>query len=338
MPSSFRARSRVSSMALQLAADAGLAPDALLETAGLSAPALADNGEMLDSDQLVRLTQAAISHLGDAELGLHFGQRFEFTTMGAFPYVVMNAPIVEVALRNMARYAATLVDGVRLEFVGDAPVARFDLHFGEFDESTHRHVTEAAAVIFVRFLRKLVGDAWNPLSVCFPHDAPSSLQEHLDFFGCDIAFGQGSTSIAFDAGILPLAIEAADRDLLPIIERHLDDVIEAESHSDRFHHQIEKSVAGRVCDGHPTIRGTARELGLSVRTLQRRLDDRGLCYRDVVARVRERLAIRYLCDTEMSLSEIAFLLGYSELSAFDRAFRAWQNDSPRSYRRAHRSP
>lgn len=324
-------------MALQLAADSGLAPDALLESAGLSAPELADAREMLDSDQLVRLTRAAISHLDDADLGLHLGQRFEFTTMGAFPYVVMNAPIVDVALRNMARYAATLVDGVRLAFIDDEPIARFELQFGEFDATAHRHVTEAAAVIFVRFLRKLVGEEWTPLSVSFPHDSPSGLQEHLDFFGCELEFGRASTSIAFGSEILPLAIEEADRDLLPIIERHLDDVIEAESGSDGFHHRLEKSVAGRVCDGHPTIRGTARELGLSVRTLQRRLDDRGLCYRDVVARVRERLAIRYLCDTEMSLSEIAFLLGYSELSAFDRAFRAWQNDSPRSYRRSHRS-
>ena len=324
-------------MALELAAEAGLAPDELLTSAGLSAPALADGRQMLDADQLVRLTRAAASLLGDADLGLRLGQRFEFATMGAFPYVVMNAPNVEIALRNMARYSASLVEGVHVAFISEEGTARFELAFGEFDAMVHRHVTEAAAVIFVRFLRELIGDDWAPLRVGFPHARPASLEEHQDYFDCELGFGEPTTSISFDPDILTIAIDAADRDLLPIIERHLDEVIEAESHSDEFRRRLEVSVAGRVCDGHPNIRATARELGLSVRTLQRRLDDRGLCYRDLVAQVRERLAIRYLCDTNISLGEIAFLLGYSELSAFDRAFRTWQHDSPRRYRRTHRS-
>ncbi len=324
-------------MALELAAEAGLATDEVLASAGLSASALADARQMLDADQLVRLTRAAAALVGDADLGLRLGHRFEFGTMGAFAYVVMNAPNVEVALRNMARYSATLVEGVHVALVSEEGTARFELAFGAFDAAVRRHVTEAAAVIFVRFVRELIGDDWSPLHVGFPHPRPASVDEHRQYFDCELGFDEPTTSISFDPDILTIAIDAADRDLLPIIERHLDEVIEAESHSDAFRRRLEMSVAGRVCDGHPNIRVTARELGLSVRTLQRRLDDRGLCYRDLVAQVRKRLAIRYLCDTDISLGEIAFLLGYSELSAFDRAFRTWQHDSPRRYRRTHRS-
>ncbi|MCP5068829.1 MAG: helix-turn-helix transcriptional regulator, partial [bacterium] len=90
-------------------------------------------------------------------------------------------------------------------------------------------------------------------------------------------------------------------------------------------------------DGHPAIRSVAPQLGLSVRTLQRRLEERGTLYRDLVARVRFQLARRYLEETSTELGEIALLLGYSERSAFDHAFRRWTGQTPRGFRRKLRA-
>lgn len=97
--------------------------------------------------------------------------------------------------------------------------------------------------------------------------------------------------------------------------------------------RLEELLRDRIANGSPPIGSVARELGLSIRTLQRRLGERGLAYRDVVASVRRRLAEAYLLETTIPIGQIALRLGYSELSAFDRAFRSWHGVSPGRFRR-----
>jgi len=133
-------------------------------------------------------------------------------------------------------------------------------------------------------------------------------------------------------------VPGADRYLLPIAERQLQDALEPKAGSDPWLRDVEILVASRVCDGHPAIRSVAAQLGLSVRTLQRRLEEHNILYRDLVARVRFQLARRYLEETSNDLEEIAFLLGYSELSAFDHAFRRWTGQTPRGFRQKARAP
>jgi len=97
--------------------------------------------------------------------------------------------------------------------------------------------------------------------------------------------------------------------------------------------QVRRTIASSVCDGQPRIGGVARRLGLSVRTLQRRLGERGVAFRAVVEDVRRELAVRYIADRRTPLTDVAFLVGYSELSAFGRAFRRWTGSSPLAMRR-----
>ncbi len=145
-------------------------------------------------------------------------------------------------------------------------------------------------------------------------------------------------SIRFAARDLRAEVPGADRHLLPIAERQLQDALGPAAGSDSWLRELEILVASRVCDGHPSIRSVAPQLGLSVRTLQRRLEEHSILYRDLVARVRFQLARRYLEETSTELEEIAFLLGYSELSAFDHAFRRWTGQTPRGFRRKVRAP
>jgi AraC-like DNA-binding protein len=100
---------------------------------------------------------------------------------------------------------------------------------------------------------------------------------------------------------------------------------------------LRSSVAESLCDGAPTIRTTSKRLGLSVRTLQRRLEQHDVDFRSLVAETRHELAKRYLAENTANLTEIAFLLGYSELSAFDRAFRRWTGSTPLAARRSLRA-
>ena len=186
----------------------------------------------------------------------------------------------------------------------------------------------------LQLLRRLTGSDWRPRRVLFGHRRPRDTVLHEKVFRVAPTFGAAvTTAFLFDAKTLDQAVPGADRRLLPIVEKHLDELLASMDGADRWLGELRTVVARTVCDGHPALRAIARRVGLSERTLQRRLGERGLVWKDVVLDVRRELAQGYLGRGEMPLTEIAFLLGYSELSAFDRAFRKWTGVTPMEWRR-----
>jgi AraC-like DNA-binding protein len=192
-------------------------------------------------------------------------------------------------------------------------------------------------MVLVRMMRRLCGQDWLPSEASFQHDAPDDHSEHAALICPRLHFMSPATEIRFDAECLHRKVANSDRHLLPIVERQLADALQEGGDPDIWLREVELLIARRVCDGHPNLPSVADQLGLSVRSLQRRLEERGIAYRDLVAHVRTQLARRYLAKSSTPLIEIAFLLGYSELSAFDRAFRRWTGQTPMEYRRATKS-
>ena len=332
--------SNVARAVLEFVAAAGGPASSLRDEAGITPADLANPRRSLEVARLVNLLNAGARELGYDALGLHVGASFELATLGPFSYAVLNAPTVGVGLANLARYSAALAQGLgtpSLEVRGET--ARLELpRFGSADANALRHLSEGGLVVLVRMMRRLRGPDWQPHEVSFQHDAPADTREHAALLCPQLRFGCAATSIRFDARDLRAEVPGADRYLLPIAERQLRDALEPAAGSDPWLRELEILVASRVCDGHPPIRSVAPQLGLSVRTLQRRLEKRSMLYRDLVARVRFQLARRYLEETSTELEEIAFLLGYSELSAFDHAFRRWADQTPRAFRRAAGAP
>jgi AraC-like DNA-binding protein len=128
-------------------------------------------------------------------------------------------------------------------------------------------------------------------------------------------------------------VVGADHRLLPIVQRWLDGAPAPASANDAWLREVRAQVARATCNGHPELERIARRLGMGGRTLQRRLAERGLVWKTVVEDVRRELALQYLHEPTLPLSQVAFLLGYSELSAFYRAFRRWTGSTPAEYRR-----
>jgi AraC-like DNA-binding protein len=166
------------------------------------------------------------------------------------------------------------------------------------------------------------------------HAEPRDTREHVRLLGPALRFGQPiMTAIAFDPADLDREIAQADRGLLPIVERHLQELLAAAPSETDWLAEIRNAVAESVPDGAPTIQTIAKRMGASVRTLQRRLGDHGVVFKDLVAETRRDLALRYLAHGTAELTEIAFLVGYSELSAFHRAFKKWTGETPQETKR-----
>ena len=184
---------------------------------------------------------------------------------------------------------------------------------------------------------RLTGDAsWRPDAVSLAHAAPANFSGHVDYFGVTPTFCAHHNEIRFDASVLHQEVGDADRSSLPAVDGELHEIVRSDSEEESWISTLRVQVASRLCDGYPRLSDVAPDLGLSTRSLQRRLGARGLSYRDLVQDARHSLAMRYLEESETDLTEIAFLLGYADLSAFSRAFHRWTATSPGALRRRRR--
>jgi AraC-like DNA-binding protein len=320
---------------LDAVAARGGVPGRVLAAAGLTADDLADGDRLLDLDRMMALYEAAARETGDDAFGLHLGTTYDFASIGPLAYAVLNAPTVGVAVENLARYGRAFVPGgaVTLDRDGADVVLSYALDVADF-ETCRQHV-EGAAVVNLRVLRRLIGPDWQARCVRFGHAEPTDTSEHRRLLGIPMRFRQPvAMALVFDAGALDRVVPDADRRLLPIVERHLQELLpQRPSMLDDVRH----AIAEALCDGAPTIRVVAKRLGTSVRTLQRRLGAEGGVFTTLVEDVRRDVAMRYLADGKANLTDIAFLTGYSELSAFGRAFRRWTGSTPLAVRKQLRS-
>jgi AraC-like DNA-binding protein len=200
----------------------------------------------------------------------------------------------------------------------------------------HPGRAEFALATALRFAREGTGENIVPLHVCFAHAAPYDTSEHRRFFGIPVRFGAGSNSMLVGAADAARPLHGADEALSGVIRRRLEKVLAEHPPSapgplsGRVRHVIVERL-GATALGPSAI---ARELGVSRRTLSRRLSEEGTSFRNIVDDVRRELACALLHDRTSSVADVAFFLQYSEPAAFNRSFRRWTGQTPSEFRNA----
>jgi len=329
-----KVRAEAPAALVQLATSLGASPERVLAAAGMTAADLADPEHPVEIASVMRIAEAAAREVGDECLGLHAGRMVDFGVFGMLAYAVFNAPTVATALRNFERYARSHFHGPRVTTTVAGDEARLVFAVDVANDVPRRQHAEAAAVIAVRILRRLLGRDWRPRRVLFAHDRPRDVAEHERILRAPVEFGQDvHVGIVFAAADLDRTVPDADRRLLPVIERHLDELLAKPDSQSAWLDEVRAAIAASVCDGQPKIGAIARRFGMSVRTFQRRLDEHRVVFKELVEGVRRDLSLRYVADGRTSLTDVAFLVGYSELSAFGRAFRRWTGSTPTEMRR-----
>lgn len=317
--------------ALRRVAAMGQSPDEACRRASITAEDLEHDDRMVSLAQAVALFEECARLTGDAHFGLHLGATTDHGMLGDLSYVARHSPTVGKALHNIARYAAIQTRGVRIavELEPDAAYLSYDIPDPRI--WPRRHDIEASAGATTKLLRSLLGPTWRPKAVHFEHDPPDDLGPYDAILAAPIRFRQPSNVILVDRPSLDAPIPGADERLLRIVENHIAASIAAQPQENELVREVRSAIARSLSDGDVSIAAIARVLGVSQRTLQRRLSTHGIVYRNLVDEIRHDLAIRYLRDDEHSLTETAYLLGYSEQSAFNRAFRRWTGTSPLKY-------
>jgi AraC-like DNA-binding protein len=188
-------------------------------------------------------------------------------------------------------------------------------------------------VLVTRLIRQLSGNAWTPERVWLAHPRPpdSSALEAC-FAGTPITFDTGANGLAFAASTLALPVVSADAPLHSVLTQHAERALPPEPPAEDWLARVRLKTREALGEGGGTLERVARALKMSPRTLQRRLSEHGTSFQDVLDVERQELARRLLEDPRLSVSEVAWRLGYSELTAFNRAFKRWTGKTPGEWR------
>ena len=310
-------------------------PDRVLSAAGLDRAALSEPERFIPSAQFARLLAGAAQDTGDPCFGLHFGAQYQPKTIGPLAYVVLNSPTFGAAFDNVGRYLHVHNEAARVTRSVEGPRASLRLDLATLAPEDPRQHAEYSLAVGLQTARLMAGSQWVPVEVQFAHKAPHDSTEHLRVFGCAVSFQCESNALVVERELLDRAVPAADPKLYPIIRRYLDAVLEDMPPDDGELTAVRRAIVEAMRDGEPTLARVVKRTGDSPRTLQRHLARLGLGFKQLVDDTRHRSSLGYLRNPEHSLTEIAYLLGYSEVSAFNRAFRRWTQSTPSRYRARH---
>lgn len=284
------------------------------------------------------LWKLALEENADDYLGLNAGPAFAKQIKGHFLIALAaNSRTAGEALTNICHYHEVCFSTPHPVIkCGDHTTSITHPDLAEFaDPEVRRHITECLFSAIVEALNSLCGHAIYPETVFFEWPAPQSTDAYEQVFGAPVHFKAGDNSLVFSNHTLNTAIPYADEFLLSTLTQYADNQLSTIRRIGSWSNIVNAVVHQLGLPAGLEIRTVAAELFVSPRTLQDKLKSEGTSYQSIIRELKVRKAKEYLSTSTLPLSEIALLLGYSEQSAFNHAFRNWTGLTPRQFRQSH---
>jgi AraC-like DNA-binding protein len=301
--------------------------------AGISRRQLSQDDIGLSVASQYRFLELAAAEANDQLLGLHVAAEMDMRAIGILFYLTGSAPTVSEALENLARYSRTTNEALVVEISQQKDAVILAIrHLQEFGEP-HRQFFELLALWLIRTLHKETNRDFTLSRVTFSHARNADLREVHRLLRCPVDFAQGVDSWILPQRVMDLPIVSGDSQLLKILTAHADDLL-AERHSvTGLQSMVANQLASLLPRGESRAAIVAQQLGMSQRSLTRHLAEEGTTFAEILEQLRRRLASRYLADDRMSVQQTGWLLGYSEVGAFNHAYKRWTGTAPRRTRK-----
>lgn len=307
-----------------------------LGASGLPASWLSDPRATVDLELFRRLVVQSVALSGESAMGLLVGERLLASTHGLLGYAASSSGTLRQAVDVFERFAR-----LRAPFLSVSHAVRGGLMRMRFDEAlplgdARRSVLEAVVLSVKNVLDAISLGACRVVRVSFPFPAPDHAPLARELFGCEVAYAQAFAGITVPADVLDVPLRLSDpqafEEAAAFCQRELDKLRANESLSARVRRLLLEKQSG-----FPSLSVTARLCHLTPRTLHRRLIDEGTSYRAILEDVRHTLAVEHLRAGHLSIEEIAYMLGYTDLANFRRAFKRWEKVPPSAHRPPRRA-
>jgi AraC-like DNA-binding protein len=316
---------------LDRASVAGLDGSHVLAEAGVSRETLADVNGWIPVDAMARAWTSVSERVRDPDYGLHAAESLPIGVYGVLEFATMCSPNIAATLERVARYYRIMgaMSDLQLELgPGGARVTLQPAIAVEPERLRHYH--EYTLAFLVTRGRMLGGDRVATSEVRFMHAAPSSTAEHERIFRAPVLFGQAENAFVVPRAVLEIPLRTADSAALAALQRTGETMLTAAEGRDVLE-RVREEARAALDAGDARLEVVARRIGVGARTLQRRLGEQGTSYARMLDEVKRETAVRWIEQRTMSFGEIAFGLGFSEPSAFHRAFKRWTGSTPREY-------
>ena len=268
----------------------------------------------------------------DPSIAVRMGQEMEPTDLGVLGHAMLASRDVQQLLETLSCFIYVVVQDkeIRLDLSRDRAVVSY--RFLAQDAGPYRRDVEYSVCAIAKCINVAVGRTIRPQRVEYEHARPDYAKAYSAAFGCPVHFERGGNRLHYDRSTMQLPVVSHDPRLYEALNFFLVDKLKSRKQDDDLLRKLRHLVTTSLHAGLPQLANLARQLGLSERTLQRRLAEQGIVFNDLVDGTRKAIALEYLRDRRYRLIDIAQIVGYSEASSFTRACRRWTDKSPRELR------
>jgi AraC-type DNA-binding domain-containing proteins len=314
-----------------VAVSRGASRTALAERSGIKLADLEDPDNRIAFSKYVALMRAGQEMCNDPALALHFGEEIDPAEM-SFTHQIGARSMAE-GMATMNRYARLTVE------VGDEDTDRFSVvrsggHLWLADNRRNANafpeLTESGFARIVTTMRRAIGDKPFIKAVHFTHQAPDYRAEYDRIFGVPVFFDSDKNAFLLEDGAMNFKPPVVSKYVTQLLTAHADELLEKLESSKSVRDRVERLLVSSLEKGDVTMEAIARNLGLSRQTLFRRLKAENVTFEKILDDLRHRLALHYLDGDKKSVSQTAYLVGFSDPAAFSRAFKRWTGSSPRA--------
>ncbi len=304
----------------------GLEPAALFKKAGVDPESIFDSGTRISTESFEHLFDRAIELSGDPLFGVHAEEYFRPSHLGALGFAWLASSSIHIAFTRMSRYARMINDRltVTLADEGDKLVVTFDAH----RPSKHGPIREDMQLsIANKCCRAIAGNQFKAAVMRFTHAEPADTGYYYSLFRCALEFGAASTSMLIPLEVASERLTGSNEELARLNE-HI--VVKYLAHATKTDivNRVKAAILDGLSSGGVSEMGIADTLHMTARNLHRKLHKENTSFKLLLNEVRRELAEQYITDRSITLTEMSFMLGFSEVSSFSRAFKNWTGKAP----------
>lgn len=313
--------------------EAGVDIDGLLTRVGLTAKEISSEQPRLSVKKQIEFVDLVAEDVRDTNFGFHLAQEFDLREMGFLYYVGASAGTLGDALKRLERYSSIANEGIALK-IGLAGSLRVSFHYSGVARHTDKHQIEFWITALIRNCRHMTNSEIRPVQVRLAHLRNDPQNELQKFFGTKVEQHSGGDSVDFRLSASNLSVVNADPYLHGCLVKVCEEALarRKQSLSSSVTVKVQNAISELLPHGQARLETVAAKLGMSTRTLSRQLTSEHSTFTKILDHMRSALAYRYLAEPNLRISQVAWLLGYKEVSAFTHAFRRWTGKTPRSAR------
>lgn len=316
----------------------GISTDELLKKANVDRSFLSSPENKLPLEDYYAIMDAAIDITDDPFFGLHMGESADIGDLSVVGYIMASCRNVGEAFEKAGKYFGIIGSVLNLywKVEGDSAKFIYDMR-AHFPNKCIKHCVDTGLSNFYNMIKSIARDPVEIKEVWVKAERPEDTSEYQRIFNCPILFKKDIAALVFPPNVPNIPLRHPNPALLGLLEHHANSFLSKIDEDDHYSRKIGLFLFGQIQGNNPTIEDVAKDLGMSVRVLQKKLKEEGVTFSEIATNVRQELAKSYLAEKRYSIDDITYLLGFSEPSVFRRAFKTWTGLTPGQYRSSSES-